>query len=63
MIVDKVIRNKEAIVTTGRAWLTQQSHPSFIWRASSFAPIAWNAGANHILPTMFPTASPWDNMV
>ena len=62
MIVDEVIRNKETIITR-RAWLMQQFHPGFVWCMPAFATIAGNTGTNHILPTMFPTPPPRDNMV
>jgi len=62
MVIEKVIGNIEAIVAR-RTRLMQQSHPCFLRRTSAFAPVARNAGTNHIVPYVLPTPPPRDNMV
>jgi len=62
VVIEKVIGNIEAIIAR-RARLTQQSHPCFIRRTSAFAPVARDAGTNHIVPDVLPTPPPRDNMV
>jgi hypothetical protein len=62
VVVEEVIGDVEAIMA-GRTWLTQQAHPCFIRAAPTFAPIAGNAGANHIVPGMLSAPPPWHNVV
>lgn len=62
MIIDKVIRNIEAIIPWRRG-LAQESHPCFIGSTSALVPVAGNTGTDHIVPGMFPTPPPWNNVV
>ena len=62
VIIEKVIGNIEAIIARGLR-LAQQSHPCFIRCTSAFAPVARNAGTNHIVPGVLPTPPPRNNMV
>jgi hypothetical protein len=62
MMVENVIRYIEAIVAR-RMRLVQQSHLCFIRRPSTFVPVAGNTGADHIVPGVLSTSSPWNNVV
>ncbi len=62
MAIEKMIGNIEAVVA-GRMRMVQQPHPCFIRRTSAFAPVAGNAGADHIVPGVLSTSTPWNNMV
>jgi hypothetical protein len=62
VIIEKVVGDIETIIA-GRMWLVQQSHPCFIRRASAFAPVAGNTGANHIVPGVPSTPPPRNDVV
>lgn len=42
----------------GGLGLLQELHPGFCWSTSRLAMIAWNAGANDVLPNVGPTSVP-----
>jgi hypothetical protein len=62
VVVEKVIGNIEAVIAR-RMRLVQQSHSGFIRRTSALVSVAGNAGADHIVPGVLSTPSPWDNVV
>ena len=60
--VEKMIGNIEAVIA-GRMWVVQQLHSCFIWSTSAFMPVAGNTGADHIVPGVLSTSTPWNNVV
>jgi hypothetical protein len=62
VIIEKVIGDIETIIPRD-VWLVQQFHPCFVRRASAFAPVAGNTGADHIVPGVPSTSPPWNNVV
>lgn len=62
VIIEKVIGDIETIIAR-RMRLVQQFHSCFVGGTSTFASIAGNTGTDYIVPGVFSTSPPWNNVV
>ena len=62
MVGEKMVGDIEAVIP-GSTRLVQQLHLGLLWGMSPFAPIAGDAGTDHIVPDMLPATPPGNDVV